>query len=163
MKIVKDKKVYDLDWEATWKVCDLPHALINELGHQREVHRELCRTKVVEDSKRTGDFFILETAEGSRYSRNAVRVTPVTPDEAVALAEDHVDYDTYVEFFGDPRGAEAESDERVKAAEAGRRKAESNRDFWYKEHGKVEKERDELKKKLEEIQAKLDELKGGEA
>lgn len=160
MKIICKGKVYDLDYSATWKVCDLPHAWVSELGHLHEVHRELRRTKVVEDSKRTGDFFVLEMMDGDRYYRNKVKVTPLTPDEAAELAEECVEYDTYVDFFGDPRGAEAENDERVKEAKARQKEAESGRDYWCKEHGKVSKERDELKAKLAENQAKLAGPKG---
>lgn len=163
MKIVCKGKIYDLDYSATWKVCNLPHAWADELGHQHEVYRELRRTKVTEDSKRTGDFFVLEMADGVRYYRNKVKVTPISPDEAAEIAEGHVDYDTYVEFFGDPRGVEAENDEKVKTAETGRKEAESSRDFWCREHDKVSKERDELKAKLDEIQAKAEKCPPKEA
>ena len=161
MKIVCKGKVYDLNYSETWKVCDLPHEWANELGHQHEVHRELRRTKVIKDSKRTGDFFVLEMVDGDRYYRNRVKVTPISPDEAAEIAEKYVDYDTYVEFFGDPRGVEAENEEKVRTAETGRKEAESSRDYWCREHEKVSKERDELKARLDEIQAKLDEFVHG--
>lgn len=161
MKIVCKGKVYDLGFSETWKVCDLPSGKVNELGHLHDVHQELRRTKVTEDSKRTGDFFVLGMVDGDRYYRNKVKVTPLTPDEAAALAEDHVEYDTYVEFFGDPRGTEAGNEEKVKTAEARQKDAESSRDYWSDQCSKVSKERDELKARLNEIQAKLDELKDG--
>lgn len=163
MKIVCRGGVYDLDWDATWKVCDLDGGTQNVLGHQHRVCRELRRTKVTEDSKRTGDFFVLEMADGDRYCRSKVRVTPLSPDEAASAAEAHVTYEEYVEFFGDPRGAEAEGDERVREAEREAKSAREGRDFWFREHNLVAAERDGLKDKLDRIQAKLDELEGGEA
>lgn len=161
MKIVCKGKVYDLEWNASWKICDLPASYVNEVGHQHEVTRELRRVKVTADSKRTGDLFVLEKVDGDYFYRNKVKVTPLTPDEAAALAEEHVDYDTYVEFFGDPRGTEAGNEEKVKTAEARQKDAESSRDYWSDQCSKVSKERDELKARLNEIQAKLDEFVHG--
>ena len=113
MKVIKNKRVYDLDYGAYETVAQIPSgAGRNAAGNVVETLEELRRDKA------SGLFYVLCHGEG--YSRSQYRVSPVTKDEAAAIAEDLLDYDRYVLFFGDPegvdKGLERERDEALKKA-----------------------------------------------
>ena len=100
MKIVKDKRVYDLDYSKYETVVNLPTGCRrNSVGNLVNVTREL-RLDIA-----SGEFYVLTTNGG--YSRENIVLDPVSRDEAMKIAEDYLDYDGYVKFFGDPEGADA--------------------------------------------------------
>ena len=70
------------------------------------------------------------------------------------IAEDYLDYDGYVKFFGDPEGADAGLvRERDKALEE-KKSAEDAKEYWYKEYSEANRKVDELKKRIAELEAR---------
>lgn len=110
MKLVKDGKVYDLD--SYVMVCSLPSKWEeNPVGNVVNVHRTLCMDRA------SGAFFVLERV-GYDYTRAGVKVTPVSKADAARTAEDLVDYDKYVEVFGEPYGGPQSAQDEIRALKA---------------------------------------------
>ena len=148
MKIVKDKRVYDLDYSKYKRVVNLPAGCRrNSVGNLVGVTREL-RLDIA-----SGGFYVL-TDDGMYNGRGSVALDPVSRDEAMRIAEDYLGYDDYVKFFGDPEGVnEGLERERDKALEE-KKSAEDMKEFWYKEYSEANKKVDELKKRIAELEAK---------
>ena len=145
MKVIKDKRVYDLDYGAYETVVQIPSGCgLNAAGNAVETLKELRRDKA------SGLFYVLVHEGG--YSRSQYRVLPTTEDEAAKIAEDYLDYDQYVKFFGDPEGAdkglERERDEALRKA----KDAESNKDYWYGEYRKRGEKISELESRVAELE-----------
>lgn len=146
MKIVKCGRVYDLDYNAYDVVARLPRGCTrNEVGNAVETTSELRRDKM------NGLFYIC-TGSGSYYSRDRYAVVPMTKDEAAKYAEDLVDYDKYVEFFGDPEGADKGLERERNAALEKAKEAETSKDYWYKEYLKRGDKVTELEKRIAELE-----------
>ena len=148
MKIVKDKRVYDLDYSKYRTVVRLPAGCRrNSVGSLVDVRKEL-RQDVA-----SGEFYVL-TDDGRYNGRESVALDPVGRDDAMKIAEDYLDYDEYVKFFGDPEGADAGlARERDKALEE-KKRAESAQDHWYKEYSEAEAKVAKLEKRIAELEAK---------
>ena len=148
MKLVKEGKVYDVSWGAYESVCALPSGWRpNAVGNMAETAAELRRDLA------NGGFYVAVTAGGA-ISRADVAIVPVSRAEAMALAEDMLDYDRYSAFFGDPEGGLKAAARRIGELETELKRAESSRDHWSREcDGLAGKVRD-----LEERLAKVDEL-----
>ena len=148
MKIVKDKRVYDLDYSKYKRVVNLPAGCRrNSVGNLVGVTREL-RLDIA-----SGGFYVL-TDDGRYNGRESVALDPVGRDEAMRIAEDYLGYDDYVKFFGDPEGVNAGLErERDKALEE-KKSAEDMKEFWYKEYSEANGKVDELKKRIAELEAK---------
>ena len=147
MRIIKNGKVYDLDYSKYKTVANLPTGCgRNSVGNLVRITREL-RLDIA-----SGEFYILTTNGG--YGRESVALDPVSRDEAMRIAEDYLGYDDYVKFFGDPEGADAGLvRERDKALEE-KKSAEDMKEFWYKEYSEANRKVDELKKRIAELEAK---------
>lgn len=148
MKIIKNGRVYNLDYSKYKTVVNLPTGCRrNSVDNLVDVKREL-RLDVA-----SGEFYVL-TDDGKYNGRESVALDPVSRDEAMKIAEDYVDYDTYVKFFGDPEGADAGlARERDKALED-KKSAEDSKDYWYKEYSKANEKVAELEKRIAELEAK---------
>ena len=148
MIIVKDKRVYDLDYGKYETVTRLPEGLRrNAVGNlsinaTRELRRDVA----------SGEFYILESCDG--YRRENFAVTPVSRDQAAKIAEDFLDYDEYVKFFGDPEGADAGLVRERDAAVEAKKEAEKSKDYWYGEYDKAKKRVTELEARVAELEAK---------
>lgn len=145
MRIIRNQKVYDLDYGAYETVCDIPvGGRTNGVGNPERVTRALRK------DKRSGLFYLVEEC-CSAYSRDHYKVIPASEEEARRIAEDYLDYDGYVKFFGDPEGGssalERERDDAVKARDA----AESAREYWFEECRKATEKLAEVQKKVEEL------------
>lgn len=150
MKIVKNGRVYDLDYRKYETVTRIPEGLRrNAVGNLSiNVSRELRRDVA------SGEFYIMECTGG--YARENFAVKPVSKDEAAKIAEDFIDYDEYVRFFRDPEGADAGLVRERDAAVDAKKEAERSKDYWYEEYRKAGRELDELKERLAELEAKLE-------
>ena len=148
MKIVKDKRVYDLDYSKSETIARLAtNWERNSVGNPINVKRELRRDIA------SGEFYVL-TDDGMYNGRESIALVPVSRDEAMKIAEDYLEYDTYVKFFGDPEGADAGlARERDKALEE-KKQAESSKDYWYNEYSKANEKVAELEKRIAELEAK---------
>lgn len=148
MKIVKDKRVYDLDYSKYRTVARLPAGCrCNAVDILVDVKREL-RQDVA-----SGEFYVL-TDDGRYDGRKSVALDPVSRDEAMKIVENYLDYDEYVKFFGDPEGADAGlARERDKALEE-KKRAESAQDHWYKKYSDASARIAELEKRIAELEAK---------
>lgn len=149
MKIVKNGQVYGLGYNEYETVTILPSRWrSNPVGNLCDVKRELRKDKM------TGEFYILSSDNG--FNRGSYSVEPVSKDEAKRIAEDFLDYDEYVKFFGDPEGADAGlARERDKAVEE-KKSAEESKEYWYKEYDKANHRVSELEGRLAELEAKLE-------
>ena len=88
------------------------------------------------------------------FNRCSHSVEPVSKDEAKRIAEDFLDYEEYIKFFGDPEGADAGlARERDKAVEE-KKYAEESKEYWYKEYDKANHRVSELEALLAELEAK---------
>lgn len=148
MKIVKNKRVYDLDYSKYRSVVRIPtgyglNAVDNVVSITRELRQDVA----------SGEFYVL-VDDGKYNGRESVAIVPVSRDNAMKIAEDYLDYDGYVKFFGDPEGAdkglERERDEAVK----GKKEAEDSKKYWYEEYKKRGEKIDELEKRVAELEAK---------
>ena len=150
MRIVKDKRVYDLSYNKYETVTRLPEELRRNavgnlsVGVSRELRRDVA----------SGEFYILESCDG--YRRENFVVTPVARDQAAKIAEDFLDYDEYVKFFGDPEGADAGLVRERDAAVDAKKEAERSKDYWYGEYNKANHRVSELEDRLAELEAKLE-------
>ena len=147
MRIIKNSKVYDLSYPKYKTVMNLPAGCRrNSVGNLVNVTREL-RLDVA-----SGEFYVLTTNGG--YSRENTVLDPVSRNEAMKIAEDYLDYDDYIEFFGDPEGTDAGlARERDKALEE-KKSAEDAKEYWYKEYSEANRKVDELKERIAELEAK---------
>lgn len=148
MRVVKNGRVYNLDYGKYETVARLPERLQrNAVGNLTvNVSVELRRDVA------SGEFYILEYANG--YTRENFAVTPVTRDQAAKIAEDFLDYEEYVKFFGDPEGPDAGLVRERDAAVDAKREAERSKDYWYGEYGKANKRVSELEARIAELEAK---------
>lgn len=145
MRIVKNKRVYDLGYGKYETVARLPEGLRrNAVGNLSvDVTRELRRDVA------SGEFYIVEYANG--YARENFAVTPVARDQAAKIAEDFLDYDEYVRFFGDPEGPDEGLVRERDAAVEAKKEAEKTKDYWY---GKASRRVAELEARVAELEAK---------
>ena len=148
MKIVKNGRVYGLGYNEYETVALLPSRwMSNSVGNLCDVKRELRKD-------RSGEFYVLSSDNG--FNRGSYSVEPVSKDEAKRIAEDFLDYDEYVKFFGDPEGADAGLvRERDKAVEE-KKYAEESKEYWHKECDKANHRVSELEGRLAELEAKLE-------
>ena len=148
MKIVKNGKVYNLDYSKYKIVANLPTGCgRNSVGNLVRVTREL-RLDIA-----SGGFYVL-TDDGRYNGRESVALDPVSRDEAMRIAEDYLGYDDYVKFFGDPEGVNAGLErERDKALEE-KKSAEDAKEYWYKEYSEANRKVAELEKRIAELEAK---------
>ena len=148
MKLVKCGRVYDLDYSKYKTVVNLPtERRRNSVDNLVRVTREL-RLDIA-----SGEFYVL-TDDGKYNGRESVTLDPVSRDEAMKIAEDYLDYDGYVKFFGDPEGTDAGlTRERDKAVEE-KKSAEASKDYWYNEYSKANVKVAELEKRIAELEAK---------
>ena len=148
MKIIKCGRVYDLDYSKYKRVVHLPTGCRrNSVGNLVSVTREL-RLDVA-----SGEFYVL-TDDGRYNGRESFAIEPVSRDDAMKIAEDYLDYDGYVKFFGDPEGADAGLvRERDKALEE-KKAAEDIKEHWYKEYSEANRKVAELEKRIAELEAR---------
>ena len=146
MKIVKNGKVYNLDYSKYKTVANLPVGCgRNSVGNLVRVTREL-RLDIA-----SGGFYVL-TDDGRYNGRESVALDPVSRDEAMKIAEDYLVYDDYVKFFGDPEGVNAGLErERDKALEE-KKSAEDMKKLWYEECAKANEKVAELEKRIAELE-----------
>ena len=147
MKIVKSGRVYGLGYNEYETVTILPSRwMSNSVGNPCDVKRELRKDKT------SGEFYVLSSDNG--FNRASYSIEPVSKDEARRIAEDFLDYEEYVKFFGDPEGADAGlARERDKAVEE-KKYAEESKEYWYKEYDKANHRVSELEARLAELEAK---------
>lgn len=148
MKIIKNGHVYNLDYSKYETVVRLPTGCRrNAVDVLVDVKKEL-RQDVA-----SGEFYVL-TDDGEYNGRKSVALDPVSRDEAMKIAEDYLDYDEFVKFFGDPEGdAAGLARERDKALEE-KKSAEASKDYWYNEYSKANAKVSELEKRIAELEAK---------
>ena len=148
MKIIKNSKVYDLDYSKYKTVVNLPTGCRrNSVDNLVRVTREL-RLDIA-----SGEFYVL-TDDGRYNGRESVALDPVSRGDAMKISEDYLDYDGYVKFFGDPEGTDAGlARERDKALED-KKSAEASKDYWYNEYSKENARVAELEKRIAELEAK---------
>lgn len=148
MKLVKCGRVYDLDYSKYKRVVNLPTGCRrNSVDNLVSVTRELRLDAA------SGGFYVL-TDDGRCNGRESVALDPVSRDEAMRIAEDYLDYDDYVRFFGDPEGGVAGLErERDKALEE-KKSAEDMKKLWYEECSKANEKVAELEKRIAELEAK---------
>ena len=148
MKIVKDGLVYDLDYSKYKTVVNLPTGCRrNPVDILVNVRKEL-RLDIA-----SGKFYVL-TDDGKYNGRQSVALDPVSRDDAMKIAEDYLDYDEYVKFFGDPEGdAAGLARERDKALED-KKSAEHVKEYWYKKCSEANRKVAELEKRIAELEAK---------
>ena len=148
MKIIKNGRVYDLDYSKYRSVVRIPtgyelNAVDNVVSITRELRQDVA----------SGEFYVLKD-DGRYNGRESFAIEPVSREAAMKIAEDYLDYDGYVKFFGDPEGAdkrlERERDEAVK----GKKEAEDSKNYWYEESEKRGKRIAELEKRVAELEAK---------
>ena len=148
MKIIKNGRVYNLDYSKYKTVVNLPTGCRrNSVDNLVRVTREL-RLDIA-----SGEFYVL-TDDGKYNGRESVALDPVSRDEAMKIAEDYLDYDSYIKFFGDPEGNNAGLErERDKAVEE-KKSAEDAKEYWYKEYSEANRKVAELEKRIAELEAK---------
>ena len=148
MKIIKNGRIYDLDYSKYKTVVNLPTGCRrNSVDNLVRVTREL-RLDIA-----SGEFYVLMD-DGKNNGRESVALDPISRDEAMKIAEDYLDYDEYVKFFGDPEGNNAGLErDRDKAVEE-KKYAEASKDYWYNEYSKANAKVAELEKHIAELEAK---------
>ena len=148
MRIIKNGIVYDLNYSKYKTVVNLPtECRRNSVDNLVRVTREL-RLDIA-----SGEFYVL--IDDGRYNgRESVALDPISRDEAMKIAEDYLDYDEYVKFFGDPGGTDAGlARERDKAIEE-KKQAEASKDYWYNMYSQANEKVAELEKRIAELEAK---------
>ena len=146
MRIIKNGKVYNLDYGNFDTICKLPSGWMkNEVGNIAPTERYLRRDKA-------SKLLYICTETGCYGGRDSYRVEPVTLQEAMKIAEDFVDYETFVKYFGDPEGTDAGLARERDDAIAKAKQAESTSNMWYNEY---KKRGDELTKLREEHEAEM--------
>ena len=149
MKIVKNGRVYGLGYNEYETVTSLPSRWrSNPVGNLCDVKRELRKDKT------SGEFYVLSFDD--EFNRAGYSVEPVSKDDAARIAEDFLDYDEYVKFFGDPEGADAGLARERDAAVNAKKEAEESKEYWYKEYDKANHRVSELEGRLAELEAKLE-------
>ena len=134
MKIIKNGRVYDLDYSKYKTVVNLPTE-----GRRNSVDNLVRVTRELRLDIASGEFYVL-TDDGRYNGRES--------------AEDYLDYDAYVRFFGDPEGEAAGLErERDKALEE-KKQAEASKDYWYNEYSKAKEKVAELEKRIAELEAR---------
>ena len=148
MKLVKCGRAYDLDYSKYKTVVNLP------IGCRRNSVDNLVRvTRELRLDIASGEFYVL-TDDGRYNGRESVALDPVSRDDAMKIAEDYLDYDEYVKFFGDPEGSDAGlARERDEAIEE-KKQAEASKDYWYNEYSKAKEKVAELEKRIADLEAK---------
>ena len=148
MKIIKNGIVYDLNYSKYKTVVNLP------TGYRRNSVDNLVRvTRELRLDIASGEFYVL-TDDGRYNGRESIALDPVSRDDAMKIAEDYLDYDEYVKFFGDPEGSEAGlARERDEAIEE-KKQAETSKNYWYNEYSKANEKVAELEKRIAELEAK---------
>lgn len=150
MKIVKNGRVYGLGYDEYDTVTGLPSRWnSNPVGNPCDVKRELRKDRT------SGEFYVLSYDEG--YRRESYSVDPISKDEAARIAEDFLDYEEYVKFFGDPEGTDAGLARERDAAVYAKKEAERSKDFWYEEYSKATQKISKLEDRLAELEATLEE------
>ena len=148
MKIIKNCKVYDLNYSKYKTVVNLPTGCRrNSVDNLVKVTREL-RLDIA-----SGEFYVL-TDDGRYNGRESVALDPISRDEAMKIAEDYLDYDEYVKFFGDPEGSDAGLARERDGAIEEKKQAEASEDYWYNEYSKAKEKVAELEKRIAELEAK---------
>ena len=149
MKIVKNGRVYGLGYNEYDTVAILPSRWNgNPVGNPCDVKRELRKDRT------SGKFYILSSDGG--YHRGSYSVEPISKDQAARIAEDLLDDDEYVRFFGDPEGVDAGLvRERDKAVEE-KKYAEESKEYWYKEYDRANHKVSELETRVAALEAKLE-------
>ena len=149
MRVVKNGRVYDLDYGKYETVTRLPEGLRRNavgnlsVGVSRELRRDVA----------SGEFYISEHVVNG-YTRENFAVTPVARDQAAKVAEDFLDYEEYVKFFGDPEGSDAGLVRERDAAVEAKKEADKAKDFWYGEYNKANRRVVELEARVAELEAK---------
>ena len=147
MKIVKSGRVYGLGYNEYETVTILPSRwMSNSVGNPCDVKRELRKDKT------SGEFYVLSSDNG--FNRASYSIEPVSKDEARRIAEDFLDYEEYVKFFGDPEGADAGLARERDAAVDAKKEAERSKDYWYEEYSKAAQKISKLEARLAELEAK---------
>lgn len=148
MKIIRNARVYDLDYSKYKTVVNLPTGCRrNSVGNLVRITREL-RLDVA-----SGGFYVL-TDDGRYNGRESVTLDPVSRDEAMKIAEDYLVYDDYVKFFGDPEGVNAGLERERDKALGEKKAAEDAKEYWYKEYSEANGKVAELEKRIAELEAK---------
>lgn len=150
MRIIKNGKVYNLSYGEYEEICKLPSGWMkNEVGNFAPTEKSLRRDNA-------SKLFYICTETGSYGGRESYRIEPVTLQEAMKVAEDFVEYEAFIKYFGDPEGTDAglarERDDAIARAE----NLERTKDVWYNEY---KKRGDELTKLREEHEAEMKLLK----
>lgn len=147
MRIIKNGKVYDLGYSKYETVAKLPcrweH---NSVGNICEVTRELRKDLA------SGEFYIIRFNGG--YGRENVALFPTSKDAAMKFAEDYLDYDAYVKFFGDPEGETVGLNRKLDAVLKEKKTIEEVKEYWYDEYSKANQKVSELEKRIAELEAK---------
>lgn len=147
MKIVKDKRVYDLDCQKYRSVVRIPTGC-----RRNSVDNLVSVTRELRQDAASGGFYVL-TDDGRYNGRESFAIEPVSREAAMKIAEDYLDYDDYVKFFGDPEGGVAVLErERDKALEE-KESAEDMKKLWYAEYSKANEKVAELEKRIAELEA----------
>ena len=147
MKIIKNGRVYDLDYSKYRSVVRMPTAC-----RRNSVDNLVSVTKELRQDVASGEFYVL-VDDGKYNGRESVAIVPVSRDNAMKIAEDYLDYDGYVKFFGDPEGGVASLErERDKALEE-KKSAEDMKKIWYEECSKANEKVAELEKRIAELEA----------
>ena len=147
MRIIKNGKVYDLGYSKYETVAKLPcrweH---NSVGNICEVTRELRKDLA------SGEFYTILFNGG--YGRENVALFPTSKDAAMKFAEDRLDYDDYVKFFGDPEGETVGLNRKLDAVLKEKKTIEDVKEYWYDEYRKANQKVSELEKRIAELEAK---------
>lgn len=146
MKVIKNGVVYDIGYGHYETVCELPFGWKqNEVGNFKKATKELRKDK---DS---GRYYVLTSS--SDWDRASTVLCPCTKEEAMSIAEDFLDYERFVQFFGDPEGELSEAKRAAAAAVSAQKSADENKNYWYAQS-------EEKSKKIKELESKIAELEG---